>query len=164
MSYLFNLSLEVSIQLFLFLFLFARFFFYCFSSSYVDIVVTACCNQFLFVFLCVFLKYQIFYNHEMLYVFFLHFCMVHKVSLCDLLMYGLVSLIINCLLLCSTCLSYSLDHFKNGPEYLTKDIAQAFIPLMRFLQLSWLLLLLLLLIIIIIIIIIICCSSSYIVH
>ena len=33
----------------------------------------------------------------------------------------------------SICLSSSLVHFKNGPEYLTRGTAQVFIPLTRFL-------------------------------
>ena len=35
------------------------------------------------------------------------------------------------------CLSFSLVHFKNGPEYLTRSTAQVFIPLIRFLQHSF---------------------------
>ena len=35
--------------------------------------------------------------------------------------------------------SSSLCHFKNGPEYLTRDTAQVFIPLIRFLQHSFVL-------------------------
>ena len=33
----------------------------------------------------------------------------------------------------SICLSSSLVHFEKGPEYLTRDTAQVFIPLIRFL-------------------------------
>ena len=33
----------------------------------------------------------------------------------------------------SICLSSSLVHFKNGPEYLTRGTAQVFVPLIRFL-------------------------------
>ena len=37
----------------------------------------------------------------------------------------------------STCLSSSLVHFKNGPEYLMRGTAQVFIPLISFLQHSF---------------------------
>ena len=43
-------------------------------------------------------------------------------------------LVIGFLVLRSICLSSSLIHFKKGPEYLTKDTAQIFIHLIRFLQ------------------------------
>ena len=37
----------------------------------------------------------------------------------------------------SICLSLSLVHSRKGPEYLTRDTAQVFIPLIRFLLLSF---------------------------
>ena len=43
-------------------------------------------------------------------------------------------MIISLLVLWSICLSSSLVHFKNGPEYLTRDTAQVFIPLIRFMS------------------------------
>ena len=39
----------------------------------------------------------------------------------------------------SICLSSSLVHLRKGPEYLTRSTAQVFIPLIRFLQLSFVL-------------------------
>ena len=43
------------------------------------------------------------------------------------------------LVLWSICLSYSLVHFKKGPEYLTRGTASVFIPLKKFLQHSFIL-------------------------
>ena len=40
---------------------------------------------------------------------------------------------VNFLVLSSNCLRYSLVHFRNGLEYLTRWITQLFIPLMRLL-------------------------------
>ena len=42
-------------------------------------------------------------------------------------------MVISFLVLWSICLSSSLIHFKNGPEYLTRKKAQILIPLTRFL-------------------------------
>ena len=42
-------------------------------------------------------------------------------------------IVINFLVLWYICLSSSLLHFKDGPEYLTRRTAQEFIALMRFL-------------------------------
>ena len=42
-------------------------------------------------------------------------------------------MVISFLDLCSICLSSSLVHFKKGPEYLTRDTAQVFIPEIRIL-------------------------------
>ena len=41
-------------------------------------------------------------------------------------------MVISFLVIWSICLSSSLVHFKNGPEYLKRCIAQVFIPLIRF--------------------------------
>ena len=41
---------------------------------------------------------------------------------------------ISFLVLKSICLSSSLVHLEKGPEYLTRNTAQVFIPLIRFLQ------------------------------
>ena len=46
--------------------------------------------------------------------------------------YNALCTIISFLILWSICLSSSLVHFKKGPEYLTRDTAQVFIPLIRF--------------------------------
>ena len=43
-------------------------------------------------------------------------------------------IVISCLVLWSICLSSSPVHFKNGLKYLTRETAQVFVPLMRFLQ------------------------------
>ena len=43
-------------------------------------------------------------------------------------------IVISFLVLWSICLSSSLVHLRKGPEYLTRSTAQAFIPLIRFLQ------------------------------
>ena len=40
-------------------------------------------------------------------------------------------MVISFLVLWSICLSSSLVYFKNGPEYLTRNTAQVFIPLIR---------------------------------
>ena len=37
----------------------------------------------------------------------------------------------------SMCLSFWLEHFKNGPDYLTRRTAPLLIPLMRFLLQIW---------------------------
>ena len=42
-------------------------------------------------------------------------------------------MVISFLVLWSICLSSSLVHLRKGPEYLTRDTAQVFIPLIRFL-------------------------------
>ena len=42
-------------------------------------------------------------------------------------------IVINFLVLWLICLSFSLIHSKKGPEYLTRETVQVFIPLMRFL-------------------------------
>ena len=42
-------------------------------------------------------------------------------------------MVISFLVLWSICLSSSQVHLRKGPEYLTRDTAQVFIPLMRFL-------------------------------
>ena len=42
-------------------------------------------------------------------------------------------MVISFLVLWSICLSSSLVHFRKGPEYLTSDTAQVFIPLITFL-------------------------------
>ena len=42
-------------------------------------------------------------------------------------------IVINFVVLWSICLSFSIVHFKNGPEYLTRESAQMIIPLMKFL-------------------------------
>ena len=42
-------------------------------------------------------------------------------------------MVISFLVLWSICLSSSLVHLKKSPEYLTRDTAQVFIPLIRFL-------------------------------
>ena len=46
-------------------------------------------------------------------------------------------MVISFLVLWSICLSSSLVHFRNGREYLTRGTAEVFIPLMRFLQESF---------------------------
>ena len=46
-------------------------------------------------------------------------------------------MVISFLVLWSICLSSSLVHLRKGPEYLTRGTAQVFIPLMRFLQESF---------------------------
>ena len=46
-------------------------------------------------------------------------------------------MVISFLVLWSICLSSSLVHLRKGPEYLTRGKAQVFIPLIRFLQLSF---------------------------
>ena len=46
-------------------------------------------------------------------------------------------IIISFLVLWSICLSSSRVHLRKGPEYLTRGTAQVFIPLMRFLLLSF---------------------------
>ena len=46
-------------------------------------------------------------------------------------------IVISFLVLWSICLSSSRVHLKKGPEYLTRGTAQIFIPLMRFLLLSF---------------------------
>ena len=43
-------------------------------------------------------------------------------------------MVISFLVLWSICLSSSLAHFRKGTEYLTRSTAQVFIPLIRFLQ------------------------------
>ena len=48
-------------------------------------------------------------------------------------------MVISFLVLWSICLSSSLNHFKNGPKYLTKGTSQVFIPLIRFLVYSFVL-------------------------
>ena len=48
-------------------------------------------------------------------------------------------MVISFIVLWSICLSSSVVHFKNGPEYLTKDTALVFIALIRFLQHSFVL-------------------------
>ena len=42
-------------------------------------------------------------------------------------------LAINFRVLCSLCQRFSIFHFKNSPEYLTRETAKLFIPLIRFL-------------------------------
>ena len=46
-------------------------------------------------------------------------------------------MVISFLVLWSICLSSSLVHLRKGPEYLTKGTAQVLIPLIRFLQESF---------------------------
>ena len=46
---------------------------------------------------------------------------------------NVLCMVISFLVLWSICLSSSLVHFKNGPEFLTGRTAQIFIPLIRFL-------------------------------
>ena len=46
-------------------------------------------------------------------------------------------MVISFLVLWSICLSSSLVHLRKGPEYLTRCTAQVFIPLIRFLQESF---------------------------
>ena len=46
-------------------------------------------------------------------------------------------MVISFLVLWSICLSSSLVHLRKGPEYLTRDTAQVFITLIRFLLLSF---------------------------
>ena len=48
-----------------------------------------------------------------------------------------ICMVISFLVLYSTCLNYSLVHFKNGPEYLTRCTAEVFIPLISFLWYSF---------------------------
>ena len=50
--------------------------------------------------------------------------------------YKALYIVLSFLVLWSICLSSSIVHFKNGPEYLTPGITQVFIPLMRFLLYS----------------------------
>ena len=61
-------------------------------------------------------------------VFFLYLFLIHKVcqrhALC---------MVISFLIFWSICLSSSLVPFRKGPENVTRDIAQVFIPLIRFL-------------------------------
>ena len=46
-------------------------------------------------------------------------------------------IVISFLVLWSICLTSSLVHLRKGPEYLTRGTAQIFIPLIRFLLLSF---------------------------
>ena len=50
---------------------------------------------------------------------------------CQRNLWDTLSMIISFLVLWSICLSSSLVHFKNGPEYLTRGTTQVFIPLIR---------------------------------
>ena len=63
--------------------------------------------------------------------------LIHVV--CQHYLWDLISLcmVISFLILWSICLSSSRVYFKNSPEYLTRDTAQVFIPLIRFLLCSF---------------------------
>ena len=53
------------------------------------------------------------------------------------LVYSAFCMVISFLVPWSICLSSSLVHLRKGPEYLTRGTAQVFIPLIRFLLLSF---------------------------
>ena len=118
---------EMSIQLFFFPFLFSDYF--CSVNAYVIRIVSGDCNQSFCSFWCIL---QVFVLLHWCYLQCWYFLthIVGQHHLWDVRPMHCQEF--SCSL--SICLSSSLVHFKNGPQYLTKG--QVFTLLMRFLQYS----------------------------
>ena len=116
------LSLEVSIELFPFLFLFSGYF--CSVDGWFTSIAFDSCNQF---------SYAILNTDKLSFSFFsLHIPSVSCLG------FKALRIIISFLVRWSICLSSSLFHFKNGPEYVTKVTAKILKLLTRLLLLIWL--------------------------
>ena len=129
------LSLEMYIQLFFFLFLFSCYF--CSVDAWVVSIISGRCNQSSSIlFKCSLRVVSMHQRHLQCQqvLFFLHF-LTYSVSASSL---GIKALCIvnSFLVLWLIYLSSSLTHFKNRPEYLTRETALVLIILMRFLLYS----------------------------